>query len=268
MRRWPSLSFAPRDVIRLRRAGAAALVAATAAALSACQVTVRTGINANRDGSGSVAVTAQLDHEAAQAVPDLGQQLQTSDLVKAGWRIDGPKPGPGHGVLVTASKAFANPTQARQVITELSGANGPFHDFHLTRHRSFFTTRTAFQGRVDLTCGLACFGDTGLQQQLGPDLGLDPARLQKDAGIILDRLFKFEVQVRLPGSLQSSNAPSQAGNGAQWRPRLGDQATLTATARAWNGPQLALLGIVVLLVLAAAALAVVRLRRRRRWVFR
>lgn len=250
------------------RVGAATVAAAMAAILSACQVTVRTGVNANRDGSGTVAVTVLLDHEAAQAVPNLAEQLQTSDLVKAGWRIDGPKPGPGNGVMVSATKAFANPNQARQVMAEVSGANGPFHDVRLTRHHSFFTTKTAFQGRIDLTCGLACFSDTALQQQLGPDLGLDPARLQKDAGIILDRLFKFEVQVRLPGSLQSSNAPTQVGNGAQWRPRLGTAATLTASARAWNVGQLVLLVLVVLLVIAALVVTVLRLRRRRRWVFR
>jgi hypothetical protein len=248
----------PRELSRFTAAGVLALV------LSACQVTVRTSINANRDGSGTVAITVQLDHEAAQVVPDLAQQLQTSDLVKAGWRVVGPRPGPGNGVVVTANKSFANPSQASQVLTEVSGTGGPFHGFRLVRHASFFTTRTSLEGTVDLTCGLACFSDTGLQQQLGPNLGLDPARLQRDAGIILDRLFRFEVQARLPGSVQSSNAPTQVGNGAQWRPKLGDKAVVTVSARAWNVPQLVILAAVILLALLGIAVVVLRRRRRRR----
>jgi|SRR5713101_1074656 len=265
MRRWPSSSSAPPSVAAppgawLRFVAAVALVLA----LAACQVTVRTSINADRDGSGTVAIAVQLDHEAAQVVPDLAQQLQTSDLVKAGWRIVGPRPGPGNGVVVTASKSFANPSQAGQVMTEVSGTAGPFHGFRLVRHASFFTTRTSLQGTVDLTCGLACFSDIGLQHQLGPNLGLDPVRLQRDAGIILDRLFRFEVQARLPGSVQSSNAPAQVGNGAQWRPKLGDKVVLTVSARAWNVAQLVILAAVILLIVLGTVVVLLRWRRRRR----
>ena len=53
----------------------------------------------------------------------------------------------------------------------------------------------------------------------GADLGIDPSKLQSDAGLIVDRLFEFQVAARLPGKLQSSNAPSQAGNGALWKAR-------------------------------------------------
>jgi hypothetical protein len=64
--------------------------------------------------------------------------------------------------------------------------------------------------------------------------------------------------------VQSSNAPSQAGNGAQWQPKLGDQATLTATARVVNSGRIALLVVVgvVLLVLAIGVTLVLWRRRR------
>ncbi len=59
------------------------------------------------------------------------------------------------------------------------------------------------------------------------------------------------MAVRLPGSVRSSNAPVQAGNGAQWQPRLGDKATLNATARAWNAGHIALATGAALVLLAA-----------------
>jgi hypothetical protein len=153
---------------------------------------------------------------------------------------------------VSASKPFRNSADAAAVVAELSGPNGPFHDLSIQRRQSLFSTRTTFRGTVDLTCGLHCFADSQLQQDLGggADLGLDPAKLQADAGVILNRLFTFEVAVRLPGSVQSSNAPAQAGNGAQWRPNLGDKAVLMATARAWNTTHLLLAVILGLLALA------------------
>jgi hypothetical protein len=235
--------------------------AAVALGLSACQATIRIGINANSHGGGTVSASVLLDKEATQAVPDLGQQLRTSDLLRAGWRVQGPTPVAGGGTIVTATRAYRNPTEAMQIVNDLSGPTGPFHDFHFRQRRSFFSTSTSFSGNVDLSCGLRCFGDAQLQQQLGGDLGVDPAKLQRQSGVILDRLFKFEVAVRLPGSLRSSNAPGQAGNGAVWQPKLGDKATLTATARAINATRIALVAVAVV---AALVVVVVLLLRRRR----
>ena len=244
-----------------------------AVALSACQATVRVGVDTRADGGGTVTVMAQLDREAAAAVPNMAQQLRTSDLGRAGWTVVGPEPaaGAGGGVVVTASKPFRNAAEATAVVAEVSGKTGPFRDLKITQKKSLWETRTAFAGAVDLTCGLQCFGDPQLQQALGgsPDLGIDPAKLQANTGVILDRVFKFEVAVRMPGSVQSSNAPVQAGNGAQWQPKLGDKATLSATARAWNVGHIAVAIGLALVVLAAAVVlgahqARARRRRRRR----
>jgi hypothetical protein len=240
-------------------------------ALSSCQATIRIGVDTNANGSGTVTVTVLLDHDAATNLPNLAQQLRTSDLAKAGWKIDGPLPAQNQGVQVRVSKPFKSPSDAIKVLAELSGSSGaaakggPFNGFRIDQQHGFLSTTTNFHGVVDLTCGLKCFGDPQLQQQLGgADLGVDPAKLQQQAGIILDRIFRFEVSVRLPGSLQSSNAPAQAGNGAAWQPKLGDQVTLAATSRAWNTPRVVLLGLAVLAALALVALLVLRLLRRRR----
>jgi hypothetical protein len=260
-------SSSARHSRRLRRPGFGwpGLVGLAVACLltCACQATVRIGINANASGGGVVSASVSLDKEAAQAVPDLGQQLRTSDLLKAGWKVVGPTPVAGGGTNVTATKPFANNAELAQVVNDLSGPTGPFHDFHLGQQRSFFSTTTSFSGRVDLTCGLRCFGDQQLQQQLGTDLGIDPTKLQQQAGVILNRVFKFEVAVRLPGSLQSSNAPTQAGNGAVWQPKLGDTATLTANARAVDTLRIVLIAVAALLVIVGAVGLQIRRRGRR-----
>jgi hypothetical protein len=229
--------------------------------LSACQTTIQVGVDVNRNGSGSVTVTAHLDHDASAFAPN----VRTSDLVNSGWTVKGPTPAVDGGVDFVASKGFANPTQARTVISELSGPSGPFRDLVISSHRSFFETTTTFGGTIDLTCGLNCFSDPQLQQALGgsADLGIDPSKLQADAGVIVDRLVQFEVAARLPGKVQTSNAPTQVGNGALWKARLGQKASLLASAREWNAPHIALVVVAGLCLVAAAALVVVKRGRRR-----
>ncbi|MDQ6614825.1 MAG: hypothetical protein M3083_08775 [Actinomycetota bacterium] len=249
--------------MQLRRPGRGALfgvIALVVLCLSACQATIRVGVDVKENGSGSVNVTAHLDRDAAS----FAQYVRKSDLVDRGWQVAGPTPSANGGVDFSASKAFANPAQAKSVVSELSGPSGPFRDLAISSHHSFFQASTTFAGTIDLTCGLACFSDPRLQQALGgaPDLGIDPAKLQADAGIMVDRLFQFEVAARLPGTLQSSNAPAQAGNGALWKARLGQKAVLLAKARAWNVGHIVLLVVIGILFLAGAVLALVRVRNR------
>lgn len=239
------------------------LVAGALCLFSGCQATVGVGIDAEASGHGQVVATVTLDQEAAQALPDLAAQLRTSDLGKAGWKVDGPSPAVNHGVVVRATKSFANPTEESKVVDELSGSGQfhPFQNFRLERHRSFFATRTKFQGKVDLSCGLRCFGDPQLQQQLGStDLGFDPNQLQQLTSVILDRVFRFEISVRMPGSVTSSNAPTQAGNGAVWRPTLGQQATLMASARQWDLRRIGLLALALLFLVGAVLATLIRRR--------
>ncbi len=229
--------------------------------LSACQASIRVGVDVNSDGSGAVSVTAHLDRDAATSY---AQYVRTSDLVKSGWKVTGPTAGAAGTVDFTATKPFANPVQAKAVVAELSGPGGPFRDLTIVSHPSFFQTKTTFQGKVDLTCGLTCFSDPQLQQVLGgaPNSGIDPSNLQADAGIILDRIFQFEVAARLPGKVQSSNAPSQVGNGAVWKIKLGQSAVVSATSRSWNVVHILLVVLGGLLVIALVVVAILRLRRR------
>jgi len=249
--------------VRLPRTVRLLLGAAALVLLSACQVTTAVGVDAKADGSGRVLATITLDKDAFTQVPDFASRLRVDDLRKAGWIVNGPLPTKDGGVRVVASHPFATPVELGAVMDELSGANGPFRDFRVTRQRSLFKTRVTFRGRVDLARGLASFSDPTLRQRLGgSDLGFDPADLERRIGRALNQIFRFQVQARLPGSVQS-NAPVRAGNGAQWTPALGEQVTLQATSESWNRGNVAAAAVALAAGLALVAVLAVRLTRRR-----
>jgi hypothetical protein len=204
-----------------------------------------------------------LDADAARRVPNLRTDLKVDDLRKAGWTIVGPRKEDDGRTWIRASKPFTDPRDATEVVEQISGRNGPFTDFRLTRNRSFLTTRTNFTGTVDLSAGVEAFGDDQLRARLGgSSIGVDPQKLEQQLGQVLDRIFTFRVQTRLPGKVDS-NAPLEADQGAEWRPKLGEKVTLVATSSALNTRQVAGAVIAVIAVLALAVLLVVRRLRRR-----
>jgi hypothetical protein len=210
--------------------------------LSACQAVVRVNVDVSAGGSGTVSVTLDLDRSAAQAVGP----LQLSDLEQAGWRVAGPRPTPGGGLTVTASKPFRSPAEAEQIIAEISGSNGPFHDLHLSRRQSLLGSRTTItaRGTVDLTCGVQCFTDPALQQQLGAAGG---------SGLSLppDTRVAFHLTFHLPGK------------SASWQGGLGERSTLVATGRTWDTGRLLGGGVLVALMVAGLVVIVVIVAGRR-----
>lgn len=199
-------------------------------ALPGCQIGVRVGVDAHADGGGVVRAVVTLDRDAASKVPDLASELKVDDLTKAGWHVVGPRTGAGGAVTVEADHTFRAPADAGPLVAQLSGPQGLFRDFIVTRSRGVFRTRTAFRGTVDLSSGPAGFSDPQLQQRLGGSpFGVDEAALEKQLGTTLARIFRVEVVARLPGST-TSNAPGQATNGAVWRPQLGERVVLRASA--------------------------------------
>lgn len=231
--------------------------------ITGCQLTTAVGVDANRDGSGTIRVAVGLDADAARRVPSLKDDLKVDDLRKAGWAIVGPRKEDDGRTWIRASKPFADPQQATAVVAQISGKNGPFRDFHLARSRSFLTTKTSFRGTVDLRGGLEAFGDQQLRDRLGgSSIGVDPQKLEQQLGQVLDRIFTFRVQTRLPGDVDS-NAPLEADRGAEWRPRLGERVTLVATSSSLNTRQVAGTVVAAVAVLALIVLLVVRRLRRR-----
>ena len=204
--------------------------------------------------------TLVLDREAAAQVPDLARQLRVEDLEGAGWEIAGPEPADGGGVTLRVSRHFSSADDAARALEELSGVGGPFSTLHLARERGLWKTKTVLSGTVDLTAGLGAFGDPALAGKLGaPNLGLDPAALERDLGKPLAQAVHVEVVGRLPGSVRS-NAPSTRAGAAVWPVTLGGVSKLSASSEAWNGASVVFGGLALV---SALALLVVLVRRRR-----
>ena len=227
--------------------------------LGACQAGLSVEVDAAASGSGQVRAAVTLDADAAARVPDLARQLRVEDLERAGWRVDGPTPVRGGGVTLRASKPFASPAGAARAIAELSGSGGPFSSLRLTRRRGLWRTTTVLRGTVDLSAGLGAFGDPKLAATLGgPNLGLDPAAVERDLGRPLAEAVTVELVARLPGQV-SSNAPRAGGSAAVWPAVLGRRAAVAATSRAWN---VRVVAATALAVAAGLALVGVLVRRR------
>jgi hypothetical protein len=235
------------------------LVALALLLCSSCQVTIAAGVDANADGSGSVRAGVGLDADALRQIPDLAKQLKVDDLRKAGWTVVGPRKEGDGRTWVRATKRFADPAGERRAMVELNGPTGPFKDFRLTRHRSFFRSTVRFSGTVDLV-GASALADQRLIQQLASS-GVDTAALQREASALLNKSFKLQVVAQLPGSIHS-NAPVSVDGGVVWRPKVGERVQLVATARAWDRRRIVLLGVAVLAATAAVVLLVLRRRRR------
>jgi hypothetical protein len=237
-----------------------ALVAAAFVLLTGCKLSIAVGVDAHSDGSGVVRAVVTLDKEAADRLANSGGRLEAGDLKKAGWTVTGPTKQRDGGATLVATKPFATPAELGPVIDEVAGSRHPLGKFTLVRHRSFARTRMTFSGVVDLSGGVKAFGDDRLKEQTGADIGLDLVELERQAGVALNRFFSVQVAVRLPGSV-SANAPSKAGNGAVWRPKLGERAELTAAASQLDTRKVGLLGLAGASGIALIALLVFRIRR-------
>jgi hypothetical protein len=250
----------------IRRLRLAALVLLIVIGAGACRVDTQIGITVNENGSGTVTVRVGLDDDALRRVPTLVQDLKTDDLKSAGWTVQGPAKASDDLTYISASKNFANPEEASKVLAEISGPNGPFRDFAITRTRSFAKTMFTFEGTVDFTGGLESFSDSELAAQLdGKPLGDDLKAIEDRVGEPLDTAFQFHVVVRLPGKVKS-NAPIRAGNGSVWQPKLSDTEPLKLTASSTDTRWLTLIasGIAIAAGVAVLVLVVLRLLSARR----
>lgn len=246
--------------------------------LAGCQLRVDVAIDVDDDGSGTVTIGVGLDDDAIDQLPDLdgdgertGRDLRrlarTDDLEATGWVITGPVQEDDGFTWLRASKPFPTAEQAAAVLDEVTGADGPFRDFELTRDSSFRTTSFGFGGTVDFSGGLESLGDEALANELdGEPLGEDVETIERRLGTTIDRLVRVRVALRLPGDVES-NAPTQADNGAVWQPRVGGEPVeLEASSEVSHTAALVWLVVSVVAGFALVALVVVRLavwRRRR-----
>jgi hypothetical protein len=221
-----------------RRLRLVALVLAVVLGTTACRVQTEIRVTVEENGSGTVTVGVGFDDDALRRVPNLLQSLRTDDLKTVGWTVVGPRKAADNLTHVEVSKNFANPDEASKVLSELSGSNGPFRDFAITRTRSFARTKFTFTGTVDFTAGLESFGDSELAAQLdGKPLGDDLQAIEQRIGEPLDDVFRFRISLHLPGEVKS-NAPVQLAGNAIWQPRLSQagpmQLKASSTSTRWQ----------------------------------
>jgi FMN phosphatase YigB (HAD superfamily) len=218
--------------------------------LGACDVDITVDVEVATDGSGVVEVQVVLDEEAAQRIPDLRSQLRLDDLVAADWLIVGPEETPDDGIEITARKTFDGPEQLQAVLDDITGPDGAFQDFTLSRATEFAQVDLDLAGTVDLSRGLALFTDAELVEALdGRPLGVDLDALEAEIGPAADAV-DFTFRVRLPGSTEDS----AEGAEVSVSPALGDPpvpVSLSTTDEDGLAKILRLVG------LAAAALAAV-----------
>lgn len=217
----------------MRAALGAAFIAL--AALTGCQGTLVTGVQADRDGSGRVSAGLGLDDEALKELGDPVAELRLDDLRQAGWAVTAPQ-REGGLTWVRATKRFETPERLAAVAGELGG---PFGDFRLSRSRSFFKTAMAFTGVVDLTGRLAGLSDADLDAKLGD------APLPADPGSV-----RIRVDVRLPG------------RHATFEPAVGQRLEMEVNAETWNLVPVVPAALAGALLLAAGAVALGARRRR------
>jgi hypothetical protein len=224
---------------------------------------VGVGLESRADGSGRVQATVTLDRDAADQVPDLASQLRVADLARAGWVVTGPLRQADGSVVVRASKSFTSPGQVPAVVAELAGPAGPLRDVRLVQHRGFLVTSTRFSGTADLGPGIEAFGDPQLRQRLGgSSIGVDPAELERQLGIVLAKVVDVRVSLHMAGSGSvHSNAPR---GGTEWRIPLGMAAVMQASAHQYRWVRIEIVGGAALVLLVISAVVVTRRVRARR----
>lgn len=237
---------------------------ATVFVLAGCRVDAEVAITVEDDGGGEVAVTVELDADAAAQLGDAAVAPVDDDLRAAGWTIAEPETVDGGGVRFRAVRSFATPDQLPAVLDEVGGPDGVFRDVQLTIEDRFGETEYRFAAQVVLTGSPEQFSDAELAAQLdGLPLGRTPEELFL-AGAMDPAAMALRVVVGLPGGLPDTGGRFADG-AASWEfPVTGGEATdtrITSTSTVESSLTV-LVALGVLLLIAAAVVAVVAFRRR------
>jgi hypothetical protein len=233
-------------------------------ATSACEVRTDVAVEVHDDGSGFVTVSGGLDADALRRVPGIAEELRLDDLAATGWEVQPPTLEDDGLTWIRVRKPFGTPEEAEQVLAEIAGERGPLRDFVITRERSFARTEYGFGATVDFRGGIESFADEALTTALdGEPLGEDVAAIEERIGAAIDEVFTFRVAVRLPGDVES-NAPTQADNGAVWRPTLAEPGpiNLVASSEVVRWRTYASVAVAVAAAIAAVVVALLGQRSR------
>lgn len=174
--------------------------------------------------------------------------------------------GGGGGATLTASHGFSSSSEAARLLAELAGsgtaANRPFR-LSIVSQSGFLHVHDTMVGKVDLTCELSCFGDQGLQSALGNANGVATAPLLNQSGERPDQLFGFTLSARMPGKVQSENAPTRNRSDLTWTTPLGQVTEISAESESLNTRNIVVVSVVGGVGIAGSVTALIFRRRRR-----
>jgi hypothetical protein len=219
-----------------------------------CRLRLDVDVTLHDDGSGVVAVVVAVDPDGlAKVGGDLAAVVDLERLRGDGWSIDGPTRTDGGDTTLRFEQPFDTPKEGEALLASLSGEDGPLGDFRLDRSSSFWRDRWTFRGTADFSKGA---GSPAVDDEA-------VGQLADRLGASLDRLIQVRVRVRLPGDV-SSNATTQADNGAVWDIGLGDgPVELSASgsrAKPWSFVLVGAGGLVALVILVTLLVRLAMLR--------
>lgn len=221
----PSLHRSARRVRRVFPLLARLLVFGTVAAcLSSCRVDMTVRVESDEFGAGRIAVTADIDRNAATAVfpqpssPDSNSAAPTDgavgrvridDFRRAGWEGPGIARNADGSARFSLFHRFTSVTEANALLRQLSGPSGPLADLQVTRSRSPWSTTISISGPGDFRSGLTSFGDEQLASLTGNGaFGVSEAEVVRQAGReSLDSVFALRIDARLLTAEQSWKLP-------------------------------------------------------------
>lgn len=211
-----------------------------ALALGGCRADVEIRVDVDASAIGSVRAVVELDSAAAEVAGDLTEWVRADDLRRAGWVVV-------TGIdRVTATRRVNSAQDLSAAFAELSGPGGPFAGLVLSREASFARTKVELSGTVDLSDGLAAFGDEALRALTGSATGVD---LDPDA-------VSATLEVNLPGS-EDTNAPEA---GPRWPLPLGELTEVRAESTDTNVIGFAAGALAVACALSLMAVGISRAR--------
>lgn len=191
--------------------------------LGACETAAQVAIELDETGAGHVAVHVELDDAAAARVGDLGGLVAAADLEAAGWRVVVAER------RVLAEKKVQSAVEVNRAFEELGPA---FAGLRFDRRQSFARTEVEVSGSVDLSSGIAVFGDEDLKKITGSLTGVD---LPPEA-------LALSLTVDLPGD-EKTNA---TGPGTRWDLPMGAVTPIDAESTDVNFVGLIGVGVAVL----------------------
>lgn len=210
----------------------AALVA-MALVVASCQATAAVDLQIQPNGQGTLSVVVTADQDMIAAAPGLAESLSLSDAQAAGWQVSPVAPDAQSRLQVRLWHDFDTPEEANLLLSQLSGAEGPFRGLKITRDRDGGRSTWTLNGELVLDNGLSSLADAGLIQLA------QAAPFQQDlaaSGLTLDQVFLVTFRVTMPGTIDSTTGVQDVST-VQWTAPL-DGSTVDVTTQSTHESRL------------------------------